>query len=403
VSLSRVEITAVRNLEQVKLQGLQQVNLFYGANGSGKTSVLESIHLLAMARSFRGTRVATLIRHGQQSCIVFGTVHPGQVGPGQVGPGQVGPGRTSPGPTRQTAASAGGTALGVQRSLDGDTRIRIAGTSVRSVGELAAYLPVQVINADSFGLLTGAPAARRQYLDWGVFHVEHSVFDCWQRFQRCIKQRNNLLRRGKMSAQELVVWTRELAVAGEELAAMRQRYHDELLPIFRDVVVRLVPELGEVELRLRRGWDREHTYHEALDSHTESDQAHGFTHVGPQRADIRVLAAGRPAADTLSRGQQKLVVCAMKLAQGRLLTQRTGRQCVYLVDDLPSELDRDHAGKVCEELGSLGAQVFITCVDKQDVLGVWPSAEALAVFHVEHGQIRAETTRATLERSNERS
>ena len=99
----------------------------------------------------------------------------------------------------------------MQRGRDGQAEIRVAGESVRTVAELAEHLPLQVINSSSFDLLTGSPHTRRQYLDWGVFHVEHRFFAHWQRFQRCIKQRNKLLRHGKIPAQEIAVWSRELA------------------------------------------------------------------------------------------------------------------------------------------------------------------------------------------------
>jgi recombinational DNA repair ATPase RecF len=77
----------------------------------------------------------------------------------------------------------------VQRELSGEVQIKIAGKPARSIAQLVEQFPLQVISADSFGLLTGAPGGRRQYLDWGVFHVEHRFFGEWQRFQRCIKQR----------------------------------------------------------------------------------------------------------------------------------------------------------------------------------------------------------------------
>ena len=96
------------------------------------------------------------------------------------------------------------------------------------------------------------------------------------------------------------------------------------------------------------------------------------------------------AADTLSRGQQKLVVCALKLAQGQLMSEQGQGACIYLVDDLPSELDAQHGRLVCELLSSLGAQVFITSVDQADIRAVWPAPEELTVFHVEHGDIKAE-------------
>jgi DNA replication and repair protein RecF len=121
----------------------------------------------------------------------------------------------------------------------------------------------------------------------------------------------------------------------------------------------------------------------------DSDLEQGFTHVGPQRADLRVLTGGHSAADTLSRGQQKLVVCGLKLAQGQLMTEMGRGHCTYLVDDLPSELDREHCGLVCDLLDKMNTQVFITCVQKRDVGDVWPEhdRQTLAMFHVEHGAV----------------
>lgn len=357
-SLSRLQINHIRNLHSVRLDGLQRVNVFYGQNGSGKTSVLEGIHMLGMARSFRGS-IKSLITHDHDHCTVFGALAPGN------------------------------TTLGVQRSRSGDVKIKIAGAPVRTVAELVEFLPVQVINADSFNLLTGTPRARRQYLDWGVFHVEHRFFQQWQRFQRCIKQRNQLLRRGKMPAADLPVWTRELAQAGEALSDYRETYFRALTPIFKEIMARLAPSLDGLELRYHRGWDKQLDYASALENSSGTDVDKGYTHVGPQRADMRVLIDGHVAADTLSRGQQKLVVCGLKLAQGQLMTDSGSGHCTYLVDDLPAELDRAHCGLVCQLLATMKAPVFITCVQKSDIELVWPDLEQpdLAMFHVEHGQV----------------
>ena len=128
---------------------------------------------------------------------------------------------------------------------------------------------------------------------------------------------------------------------------------------------------------------------DSLKATERTDRQQGFTHVGPQRADIRVLLDGHSAGETLSRGEQKLVVCALKLAQGQLLADRRKRACVYLVDDLPAELDRHHCRLVAEVLDELKAQVFITCVDKREIAEAWPGATAGegAMFHVEHGSV----------------
>jgi DNA replication and repair protein RecF len=337
--------------------------VFYGHNGSGKTSILEAIHLLGMARSFRGASVKSLITHEQATCIVFGSV-------------------LSP-------PSALAISLGVERNRSGEANIKVGGSPVRAIAELAECLPLQVINADSFGLLTGPPGGRRQYLDWGVFHVEHRFFSQWQRFQRCIKQRNMALRHGKLTTQELAAWTRDLSESGAAISDFRKAYFSALTPRFLATMEQLAPSLKGLELHFRQGWGSEISYAEALEQSLPSDLEQGYTHTGPQRADIKVTVGGHIAADTLSRGQQKLVVCGLKLAQGQLMSETSGRSCTYLIDDLPSELDENHSRLVCGLLASMGTQVFITCVKQEEIRSVWPGNIGLSMFHVEHGKVRA--------------
>jgi DNA replication and repair protein RecF len=362
VTLSRLHISNVRNLLDIKLDNLTKVNVFYGANGSGKTSVLEAIHLLGMARSFRGSNIRTLITHELDECTVHGVAIAPRSG------------------KKQT--------LGVQRVRNGTSQIKVAGAQVRSVAELVEHLPLQLINSDGFDLLTGSPSVRRQFMNWGVFHVEHRFFAEWQRFQKCIKQRNIVLRRGKIDKSELSAWSRDLAVSGERINAYRHAYIAQLAPLFLSIMTSLMPYLAAgLELRYRQGWDKTLSFDSALMNSLQTDQDQGYTHVGPQRADIKVLTEGYSAAETLSRGQQKLVVCGLKLAQGMLLAQLGKGVCTYLIDDLPSELDKAHCERVCGMLSDMDAQVFITCVEKDDIVGLWPRVDELTLFHVEQGNI----------------
>ncbi|MCL4106043.1 UNVERIFIED_CONTAM: hypothetical protein GTU68_058349 [Idotea baltica] len=363
MGLIQLQINNVRNLQLVKLQDLRQVNVFYGPNGAGKTSILEAVHLLGMGRSFRGSSVKPLITHEQANCTVFGTL------------------RTT------NDAGTQNLSLGVSRGIAGEVEIKVAGAPVRSAAELAERMPLQAINADSFDLLTGAPKARRQYLDWGVFHVEHRFFEQWHRFQRCIKQRNKLLRQGKTDPAELKVWTRDLVAAGEQISGFRQKFFERLAPKVKSVLAELAPAVEGLEIRYRAGWEKTLSYEEALASTLEVDKERGYTHVGPQRADIKVTIRGRAAAETLSRGQQKLVVCALKLTQGQLLAERGGQPCTYLLDDLPSELDKVHSSLVCKLLSEMSAQVFVTSIEKESICDMWPKGDDIAVFHVEHGVV----------------
>ena len=362
MTLRRLDITAVRNLARVRLTELGRTNVFHGDNGSGKTSLLEGVHMLGMARSFRSGKIRSVITHGVDECAVYGEI---------------------------TGEGGAVIPVGVSRHRDGALEARLAGEPVQAAAELAEQLPLQVINAESFGLLLGAPLERRQFLDWGLFHVEHHFYTLWQQFQRALKQRNNLLRRARTPKDELAVWTREFCVAAEQVDQQRRKYFESLAPRFADNLRRLAPELKAVSLHYRRGWDKQMALAESLAAMEVTDREQGFTQAGPQRADLRVLTDGQSAAEVLSRGQQKLVVCALKLAQGQLLEEGKRRACVYLVDDLPAELDRRHCRLITEVLAELGSQVFITCVEPEELAGMWPrGSEAPGMFHVEHGAVR---------------
>ena len=358
--LTRLAVTAVRNLHPVTLLPSPRINLVSGANGSGKTSLLEAVHILGLARSFRSTRLQPVIQYDQDSCTVFAELQ-----------------------SVQGVASR----LGISRNRQADYEIRINGQSARSTAQLAELLPLQLINPDSFRLLEGAPKQRRQYLDWGVFHVEHRFLPAWQRLQKSLKQRNSLLRRGRIERSLLAPWEAEIVAAGEQIDGFRQAYLQQLKPIFEQTLAELV-SLDGLTLSYFRGWDKERSLAEVLDSQFARDCALGHTQAGPQRGDLRLRLRGLNAAEVLSRGQQKLVVCALKIAQGRLLRQLDRQQdCVFLVDDLPSELDSTHRQALCRLLESLECQGFITCVDADSPSNCWQPDTPLSMFHVEHGHI----------------
>lgn len=365
MSLSRIAVTGVRNLHPVTLIPSPRINILYGENGSGKTSLLEAIHLLGLGRSFRSLRLAPVITHQLDGCTVFGEV---------------------------LRADGRRSAVGVARERQGgEARIRIDGENVRSAAELAAALPLQLINPDSFRLLEGAPKLRRQFLDWGVFHVEPRFIGAWQRLQQALRQRNSWLRHGTLDPALRAAWDRELVAAAEEIDQYRRSYIQALKPVFQAVLDKLIA-LDDLQLSYYRGWDRERPLADVLDASIERDRQLGHTQAGPQRADLRLRLAGHNAVEILSRGQQKLVVAALRIAQGRLLSEAKRSQCIYLVDDLPSELDEQHRQALCQLLEQLECQVFITCVDSEVLQAVWREQTPVSMFHVEHGAITQATT-----------
>tara|TARA_B100000700_G_scaffold176950_1_gene195628 strand:+ start:19 stop:642 length:624 start_codon:yes stop_codon:yes gene_type:complete len=196
-----------------------------------------------------------------------------------------------------------------------------------------------------------------------------------------------------MEPQSLSVWEHELALSGERMDILRREWIDTFIPVFEETLEGLI-SLPSLTLRYSRGWDRQRDLAEVLEQGRDTDRQMGFTQQGPQRADLAIRLGKRPAVEVLSRGQQKLVVSALKLAQGRLLEKMTGRTCLYLIDDLPAELDQNHRRIFCQWLERMRCQAFITSVDHEVLADLWQPDTPMAMFHVKQdadgfGQLQA--------------
>lgn len=359
MSISYLSITGVRNLQTPEFKPSSRINIISGENGSGKTSILEAIHFLSTTRSFRTHELRHLLTQGMDSALVFSRVLED---------------------SRQQFLP-----LGVERRLTGDVRVRFDGVSLDSAA-LASLLPVQVLYSGTFELLDGSPAIRRQFLDWGCFHADPSFISIWRGFRRALKQRNSLLKYGKIDKSQMQVWDHEFISYGEKLTQHRRAYLDVLLPEFKRILNILLGDLS-IDLKFFSGWDSKRSLEEVLVDQFDREALQGFTASGPQRADLRFRCDGINAADRLSRGQKKLVVSALRLAQGQVYRQQSNRPCIYLVDDLPSELDEPHARLFCHFLEQSHDQCFITCVEPDSLTQFWSPDCDLALFHLDAGCI----------------
>jgi DNA replication and repair protein RecF len=292
--------------------------------------------------------------------------------------------------------SYGAPGLAVYGDVDDGARVRRIGAAfgdrrlqrhvdgvVASGSEVATILAVQTIGPDSHRLVEGGPSERRRFLDWGVFHVEHSYLEAWQRYRRVLGQRNAALQRARDAASELRVWTDALAEAGAEIDRARKAYVGGLAPSLSSHAEAL---LGHpVSLEYRPGWRADLSLLEALDTATTRDRSLGHTEPGPHRADLLLHIDGRRVQDEASRGQQKLVAAALVLAQENMLASNGASRGVLLVDDPAAELDAGAFGRMLDRLATVRSQLFFT--------GLTPLALDLlprtAAFHVERGQVRA--------------
>jgi DNA replication and repair protein RecF len=365
--VTRLDLRNLRRFGDVNLRPGPGLNVVTGDNGAGKTSILEGLHLMAYGRSFRGRVRDGLIRAGQPWLEVFveweeRSVH----SPGATGAGA---GCRS----RKAGLRHGG------QEWTG----RLDGGPVSHLGELCAALAVVSFDPGSHVLVSGGGEPRRRYLDWGLFHVEPEFLRLWRRYSRALRQRNALLK-ARAGGAQLDAWDAELADAGEPLSAYRQGYLEALQPYYTALLADLAPGVGTGALQYQPGWRRDElSLADALLVNRDRDLVSGHTSVGPHRADWSFAFSALPGREALSRGQAKLTALSALLAQAEHYAAHRGEWPVIALDDLASELDRDHQQRVLGRLLGCSAQVFVTGTERPPGL----AALAATTFHVEHGGV----------------
>lgn len=352
--LRHLQISGFRNLTDTELQPVNGVNLISGKNASGKTSLLESIYYLSHVRSFRSQHVTDLINN-KADCLEL---------------------------SARIATEQGEVPVGIRRSKSKLT-VRMNRENVRRVVDIATQFPVLVIHPDSYKLIAGSPSQRRQYLDWGVFHVEHGFFDGWRRYKRALSQRNAALK-SKQNDAYCSMWNIELHDTASHIDTLRKKYLSELEPYVTALIEDFFPS-QDVTIEYRRGWKEGVELSELLVDELKKDRFRGFTQQGPHRADLCLQVNGLSAQNGISRGQQKLLIALLRLAQAQQFTESTGRLCALLYDDLAAELDGLHREKVLNVLSNMRVQLFLTAIEPDQIdISRWQNKKA---FHVEQGRV----------------
>ena len=377
--LTELAISNFRCLDQVFLHPSPHINLFLGANGAGKTSVLEALFCLSRGRSFRANSLNKLIQDDAKSFIVRAKI--------------------------ETDISQQ-LALQANRDSSGNNYLaKIDGEVVKSLVELSRVLPAIIIDPAIHKLIEEGPKLRRQYIDWGVFHVEPRFIHEWKRYQQALKQRNAGLKKGISSAQ-LQSWTTILIESGTLIDELRKRYIANLSTDISEFAADLLD--SELKLAYRSGWPLDLSFSEALEKSRAREQKVGLTVVGPHRADLTiqvgdlVLTSDEEESDELeikptleknqfhrvqqrvSRGQQKLIAASLMLAQVKHYRDTHQVAPLLLIDDPFAELDNDHAHRLLEKIDSLKAQTFITALNPL----THPVFEKATKFHVEHRNVK---------------
>jgi DNA replication and repair protein RecF len=350
VRLNAINVRCLKDAECVPDAG---VNVILGANGSGKTSFLEAVSILCLGRSFVSNQTRDVLRKGENLLGVRGEF---------------------------VDTSGQQFDVRVKKSKTA-TEIRLNGQPVKSASDLAQKTPIVVIESQASTLLEEGPGSRRSFMDRTMFHVEPSYVTAWKNYRRALGQRNEVLRH-RGSNLELAFWGAEMAKAADLLSTAREKMMLSLNLTLRELDSELPEKLFGFSLKYQPGWNRDVGLESHLESTIQRDRDTGYTGIGAHRGDFTVRAMEPDQNYRLSRGLLKMLAIAIYEAQGKFISQKNGREPLYLVDDLAAELDEELIRLSLRLLSSPSRQCFYTLVKKTDV------PEDLvrdgAMFHVEH-------------------
>jgi len=359
MTLSTVSIQNIRNIEQMTLELDSGINLFEGENGSGKTSLLEAIYILSSGRSFRTNKLSNVIKEHCDAFIIHGS---------------------------KLNSAGQHIRLALHRNRNSWLALKINGSPAHRLSDLAKELPVIFIGPNSSKLLEEGPQWRRKFLDWGVFHVEHSFGQEWSSFHRVLKQRNSLLAQSsrQQTPHELHAWDLQLDQFNQSITSKRRNYLNDLMPVLAPLIKELL-DISKVDIIYEQGWPKQKDYLDVLVKNRNRDTLLKRTEYGPHRADFKLYLSDCPIKDRISRGQQKLLVYALWLAQQKLLLNKLSTQTLVLLDDISAELDQEHSAKLMRILYNEGIQALLTTANYRALPLSMSSLHN--VFHVKHGMV----------------
>jgi DNA replication and repair protein RecF len=363
VLVRRLWLTDFRSYEAADLTLADGLTAVLGANGEGKTNMLEAIGFLATLGSFRGAPNEALVRAGAAAAVV-----------------------------RAEGEREGRTLLlEAEIAAGGRSRVQVNRQRLARARDLLGALRVTVFSPDDLGLVKGGPAERRRYVDDTLVAL-HPKYDALRsEVDRILRQRNALLRQvgGRLdesAATTLDVWDARLADRGEALAAARVDLLERLSPELREAyrsVAGASTAAGRVEISARYDapW-RDIGLAAALATARPDELRRGVSLVGPHRDDVSLEVGGMPARTHASQGEQRSLALALRLASHIVVTAAVGSPPVLLLDDVFSELDPDRGHALLDHLPA--GQAVLTSAS-----GLPPAAVPDQVLRIKGGAVVA--------------
>ncbi len=328
------------------------MTVFVGANGQGKTNLLDAISLALQLRPLRAVRQTS-------DLIQFGETH------------------------ARVQAELENTGVQIDLTSDGK-KVRINGKPTRDSQALAEKVSVVSFVPEDLGAVLGGAALRRRLLDQASASLSPNYVLYYRQYDRVLTQRNRLLKQPLVDLKELESFTEVLSGIASELERLRLEALDIMKPYFTEAMQQL--SNGQLLATLTYAPSSRGNLKAALGTILGEERARKTTLRGPHLDDLDIDLNGHPARFTASRGQARLIVLAFKIAQLQAVYAKRGLKPVLLLDDIVGELDPNHAGRLLETVTRLGAQTLVTTTHLSMLPGGWLPSH---VFEIHDGAIKS--------------
>ncbi|MBD3308050.1 DNA replication/repair protein RecF [candidate division KSB3 bacterium] len=378
--LKAIEVSHFRSFAARQFELSSGLNVLLGPNASGKTNLLEAIHVLSNLRSFRTPALKELIQWGTSEGFLRGEVHAAE--------------RVASGFSKTTTLAVG---------IKPHTRIPLINSKpCRSSKDYLPLLPTTTFVPDDLSLVKGAPASRRYFLDRGTFLFYPSYWGMLTDYNRLLQQKNALLRKrlakekdgsetglDASGKESFTVWNAQLQILGSQIILRRMQFLQRLQRYVKTIYAQWLGSRETLDLHYKssigsvseivgvgsnvEGWEHEDIYQsiqqlydQAIHRIAAREYRVGTTLVGAHRDDIDIKLSGKSLRSYGSQGQQRTAVLALKLAEVSLYFEQYAEYPVLLLDDVTSELDEQRNMALFEYLDS-GMQVFISTTHALDL------------------------------------
>jgi DNA replication and repair protein RecF len=358
VRLARLWLTDFRSYASADIEFAPGLTALLGANGEGKTNVMEAIGYLATLSSFRGAPNDALVRAGATSAVV------------------------------RAEGEREGRSLLIEAEVatTGRGRVQVNKQRLARARDLLGALRVSVFCPDDLELVKGGPAMRRGYLDDTLVSRRPALDSLRTDLDRVLRQRNALLRQsgGRLTPEiesTLLVWDTKLVESGEAFADARAALVAELAPVLDTAYAQVAGRSAPVALVYDAPW-RVGGLAAALEEARRDELRRGVSLVGPHRDDLVITIDGLPSRTHASQGEQRSLALALRLAAHRVVTEATGSAPILLLDDVFSELDPDRSAALLAHLPT--GQTVLSSAS-----GLPPGADPELVLRVAEGSVAA--------------